>query len=178
MLRSSGFQAIIDKQTILAKPVSKDSDETVTKTVLKLKVQISGSSQVFMDSFQKETNISNLSDLFTEDVVWSKISFPFKNYDRVDFDIDIEGDVEFTAKLIQVDVARKTKNGIDVFTYILTLEKDEYSPIDTIISNQYVRKYTRDGNDKRVLAQFIVTMKPTPVVVSTSGTNNMLGEEG
>lgn len=174
MLRSSGFQATIDKQTILVKPVSKESDETITKTVLKVKVAISGSSQYFIDSLEKETRIPNLSSLFTEDVVWDKVSFPLKNFDFMDFDIDIEDSIEFSARLTRLDVTRKTKNGIDTFTYVLTLEKEECAEIDSIISNQYVRKYTRDANEKRVLANFTVTMKPVAVEVAKS--DNLLGD--
>lgn len=175
MLRTSGFQATIDKQTILVKPLSKDSDETVTKTVLKVKVAISGSSQWFMDTLSKETNINTITPLFAEDVVWDKISFPFKDFDQMDFDVNIEDSIEFTAKLTRVDVSRKPKNGIDIFTYMLTFEKDECASVDTVISNQYVRKFTRDANDKRVLALFNITLKPAELEAETTE-NDMLGD--
>lgn len=176
MLRSSGFQSIIDRQTIQVKPLSKESEETVTKTILKLKVTITGDSQYFLDSLSKETGIKNISSLFVEEVVWDRIRFPFRDFNGMDFTVSIEDDIKFDARLIQLDVSRKSKNGIDSFVYVLTLEKDDDAQIDTIIANQYVRKLTRDVNDKRVLALLDITMEPVPVEVQKNTNNIMVGE--
>ena len=158
MLRSSGFNATLDKMGSLVKRISKATEETVTKTQIKIKVLANGDAQYFLKSFQEKTNIPNIQSLFDDPVAWDKVGISLKDYDGTNFAITF-ADVEFDGTVTRIDVSRKNKDGIDKFTYILTVEKDEDSKIDSVLSNQYLRRLTRDINDKVIPEEFVVVMK-------------------
>ncbi len=172
MLRTGGFSATLDKMGSLVKRVSKSTEETVTKTQIKIKVLATGDAQYFLKSFQEKTNIPNIQNLFDDPVVWDKVGISLKDYEGTGFAITF-ADVEFDGTVTRIDVSRKTKDGIDKFTYVLTVEKDEDSKIDSILSNQYLRRLTRDLNDKVVPEEFTVVMVQNETQ-SDNTTGNML----
>lgn len=157
MLRSSGFSALLEKMAPVVKRLSKDGAETVTKTMLRFKVTINGDTQYFLKSFQDKTLISNVQSLFDTPIAWDRIRLNLRDYMETDFVVTLE-DVEFDSKLLQIDVSKKIKNGIDKFVYIITLEKEEDAKIDSIMANQYYKQFVKDANDKSVPAEFTVTM--------------------
>lgn len=157
MLRTSGFTATLDKMGSLVKRISKSSEETVTKTQIKIKILANGDAQYFLQSFQEKTSIPNIQILFDDPVAWDKVGISLKDYDGTNFAITF-ADVEFDGTITRIDVSRKTKDGVDKFIYVLTVEKDEDSKIDSILSNQYLRRLTRDLNDKVIAEEFTVIM--------------------
>ena len=158
MLRSSGFSALLEKMAPVVKRLSKNSSETVTKTVLRLKVTVNGDAQYFLKSLQDQTSISNIhSGLFDAPVAWDRLRINLRDYMGTDFVVTL-ADVEFDAKLLQIDVSKKIKNQADSFVYVITLEKEEDARTDSLMANQYYKQFIKDGNEKTVLAEFNVTM--------------------
>lgn len=158
MLREGGFHATLDKLSDVVQRLNKETEETVNKKQLKIKYQVAGTSQYFLESFEEKTGIRNIFGLFTEDVAWNKIGFDFSNYDHMGFTVTI-ADTEFDAKLTKIDVSIREKKGLTTFTYVLTLEKEEEARVDSIVSNLYLKKMIKDDNGKVVPEQFVVTMK-------------------
>ena len=167
MLREGGFHATLDKMTDVVKRLNKDTEETINKTQIKIRYQVAGSSQYFLESFEEKTNIRNIFSLFTEDVVWNKIGFDFSDYSKMGFTIDF-ADTEFDATLTKIDVASRLKKGVTTFTYVLTFEKEEDAKLDSLLSTLYLKKMTKNDKGKVVPEQFRVVM--------TSIANDEVGE--
>lgn len=156
MSNSWEFDALFDKQSVQVKPLSKESDETVTSTILKLKIDRVGDSQVFLDQFQKITGIQNISTLFVENVAWDKIGFDCTDFVGMDYEFTVNDEITFDAKITRIDVSRKYKKGVLHYVYTITIVKESEPVNDGVIVNQYVKKFTRNAEDKKIPQTFSV----------------------
>lgn len=168
MLKDSGFSGTLDKMSSITRRISRDSEETVAKTILKIKVVLTGEEQYFLQSFQEKSGITdfkNVQSIFDVQV-WDKVGIDVEEYQGNEFEIEFDNLV-FNARLNRIDITKKLKNAV-TYTYTLTFEKEDNATEDSILVNSYLRKLTRDCEDKIIPQLFNIYMKPVETDKSDS----------
>lgn len=142
-------------------------DENVC-VVLTLKHTNEGDVQNFLDSFEKELETNNFKQLFEFPVRWKKLSIDTSDYDKNYFSVEFD-EIEFNAKLVEISVTRKTKNGIDTFDYLMTFIK-EVETEDAVAAVTYLNNKEENEEGKMVIIQY-------PVKLSLSEATQKSGPE-
>lgn len=158
MLRSSGFTATMTKHSFVVK-----NDNVFV--CLAIKHTSIGDVQHFLESFEKELKTTNIDTIMSYPVRWSKTTIDTDDYDQY---MEVEfADIVFVAKLTSINISRSTKDGSDVFDYILNFRKDvEGDNKDSITAKTYLKYKEENEDGKKVIVQFPVGMKLTEAPAS------------
>ena len=124
--------------------------------VLSIKHTNEGDVQNFIDSFEKELGTDNYTQLFKYPVRWKKLVIDTSDYEKNTFDVEFD-EVDFKAKLVEINVSAKRKNGIDVFEYVLNFVKDVETE-DTTSAYTYLNNKEENEDGKKVLVEYDVKL--------------------
>ena len=131
-------------------------EETVC-AVLTLKHTNEGDVQNFLDSFEKELETNNFKQLFEFPVRWKKLAIDTSDYEKNYFNVEFD-EIEFNAKLVEISVTRKVKNGIDNFEYQMTFTK-EVETEDAVAAVTYLNNKEENEEGKMVIVEYPVNLK-------------------
>lgn len=150
---------------------SKDNNVLVKFTVKHSEI---GQVQFFLESIEKELKHKNIMSLFDYEVQWKSITLDasdwIKNYFVLDFD-----ESQFDARLTEIKITRKSKQGSDHFDYIMTFQKElGANNQDSIFAKTYLNYKEEDENGKKIVILFDVNLTPTEEPKSTVNPNDNL----
>jgi len=143
---------------IMTKHLHGKQDETVYSKVV-IKHTNEGDVQSFINSFEKELGTNNYKQLFEFPVRWKKLSIDTSDYTKNYFLVEFD-EIDFNAKLVDISISRKNKNGIDVFEYMLTFIKDVENG-DTAIAVSYLNNKEENEDGKKVFVEYSVKLTLT-----------------
>jgi len=162
MLRKDGFKGVMTKHAF---GVNRDN----VFVGVDIKHVSNSPDQYFLESFEKEAKIPNLQNLFETPVAWSNQKFKLVEYPLF-YEIEFD-EIVFVARLVTLNVARKIKDGIDIFEYTLGFRKDvEGDNKDAIAAKKYLKYKEENEDGKKVLIEFDVKLTPAeePAVTTRS----------
>ncbi len=115
-----------------------------------------GEVQSFIDSFEKELETNNYSQLFAFPVRWKKLVIDTSDYEKNNLRVQFD-EVNFEATLTEISVTHKVKNGSDVFEYVLTFIKEVESE-DTVSVVTYLNNKEENDEGKKVFVEYSVNL--------------------
>lgn len=148
LFSTQGFQGALTKK------VDKGGDKGFVRLTIKHTEE--GEIQSFLDDVEKTLNVENVKPLFTDRVIWDKI-----NIKNLAHDVSVEFDeVEFDALLVEINVARKVKNGIESFEYNIVLQKEVSDDnLDRVLTVEYLGRKHEDSDGKTKVTLFQTKLK-------------------
>jgi hypothetical protein len=133
--------------------ISQKAKEEEVVTAFNLVVKIEGEIQVFLDSYAKRCEELNIRELFSTPVQWKAILIEAAYKFTVEFD-----ELEFSATLRGIKVARKFHKGVEAYTYTLQFEKEHESQMDALIAT-YLKQKEIDENGRSNVILYNVNLE-------------------
>ena len=137
------IKSMLTKYTTL--PPSSKKEEASIQFVIKH--SNSGDVQELMTTFEKGLKTENIQSVFKYPIMWSHISFDVSDYEPNMYKIEFD-EMVLEAKLVKIDVSRKTKDGIDDFEYNFHFNKP-ISDDDGKMSYIYLRRKEENDEGKK-----------------------------
>jgi len=148
----------INWQGVMTRHLHAKADEDVYSKV-SIKHTNEGDMQSFLNSFEDTLETNNFKQLFTFPVRWKKLGIDTSDYEKNHFIVDFDS-VQFTARLVDIAITRKCKNGIDIFEYVLSFMK-EVENEDTSIAVAYLNRKEEDEDGKKNIVEYDVKLTLT-----------------
>lgn len=146
------FNAVMTKHSFVSR-----QNETMVE--VSLKYTNAGDVQTFMEAFEDELDTSNIQNMFTYPVRWSKLTFDVADYDPNYYHIEFD-EIEFFARLLNIQITRKSDNGIDTFEYTINLIKEVGADnADAIVAKTYLKHKEENEDGKLVAVDYPVLMR-------------------
>ena len=149
---------IIQTRISSFKPVAKKN--ITTQQELKLIYESSEQVQTFLETWDKEFNLSLRHPLTSDRIEWVNINFKVL---LPHFKITIDEVVIEKADVVNIKITRKETQDSEVFIYELTIMQPTNSEVDALITDVYLKNTELNDDDKEVFAWYNTEFERTIV---------------